>query len=592
MAKITKLERAMSQLPTRKKVVAYARISEESERLNHSLSAQISYYSNLIQKHPEWEYAGVYADSGISGTRAERRPEFTRMVADCETGRVDIILTKSISRFARNTVDLLNTVRHLKELGIEVRFEKEHINSLSGDGELMLSILASFAQEESRSISENVKWGTVQRFKKGIPNGRFGIYGYRWEGDKLVIQPEQAKIVRLIYDNFLAGLSAESTEKQLEDMGVKSYTGRHFGNTSIRQILVNITYTGNLLLQKEYIADPISGKTKKNRGELPQYFVENTHEAIIPMEVFQRVQDEIARRRELGALANWSIQTSCFTSKIKCGCCGKSYQHSSRKRQEDPNASYPIWICGTRRKTGNAECTNKDIPEPMLKRACAAVLGLDEFDEVRFSEQIERIVIPEPNEMIFHFKDGRTVPHHWESTMRKDCWTQERREATRKNRMGKNPSKKHQNPFTGYLRCPACGAFFRRQTKPYKDGTMRIYWHCPNSTRCGNTAKPPEPILKDMLTEAMGIETFDENAFHASVECIELTGTYEATIHMRNGEQIIKAWIPTPRKGYPHTEAYKAHMREVSKAMWTDERKAEMSRRMKQIRSEKKWPNP
>jgi DNA invertase Pin-like site-specific DNA recombinase len=258
----------------------------ETERLHHSLSAQVSYYSNLIQSNPEWEYAGVYADNAVTGTKSSSREDFQRMLADCEAGKIDIILTKSISRFARNTVDLLETVRHLKELGIEVRFEKEHINSLSGDGEVMLTLLASFAQEEITSLSENVKWGTRKRFEQGIPNGRFSIYGYRWEGDQLVIEPEEAEIVRLIYENFLKGLSAETTEKQLEEMGVKSMKGMHFSNSSIRAILKNITYTGNLLFQKEYSLDPISKKTRRNQGELPQYFVENTHEAIIPMETY------------------------------------------------------------------------------------------------------------------------------------------------------------------------------------------------------------------------------------------------------------------------------------------------------------------
>lgn len=269
-------------------MAAYARVSVESERMNHSLSAQISYYNGLIQRNPEWEFAGVYADDGISGTTIDKRKGFKQMLADCEAGKIDIILTKSIQRFARNTVDLLTTVRHLKDLGIEVRFEKEHIRSLTGDGELMLSILASFAQEESRSISENVKWGTRKRFAQGIPNGRFQIYGYRWQGDQLVPEPKEASVVKLIYDNFLKGLSAETTEKQLEEMGIKSFNGKHFGNSAVRRILENITYTGNLLFQKAYSADPITGKTKINHGELPQYFVENTHEAIIPMETYKR----------------------------------------------------------------------------------------------------------------------------------------------------------------------------------------------------------------------------------------------------------------------------------------------------------------
>src|SRR5574344_1649349 len=162
MRKITKIETTKVELPTKKRVAAYARVSVERDRSVHSFSAQISFYNNLIQKNPEWEFAGVYADLGISGTGTKKRNDFNRLIEDCENGKIDIILTKSISRFARNTVDLLETVRHLKELGIEVRFEKEGINSLSEDGELMLTLLASFAQEESRSISENVKWGTIK----------------------------------------------------------------------------------------------------------------------------------------------------------------------------------------------------------------------------------------------------------------------------------------------------------------------------------------------------------------------------------------------------------------------------------------------
>lgn len=433
MRKISRIEPTVPTVKKRKRTAAYARVSVESERMQCSLSAQISYYSDFIQKNPDWEYAGVYADYGISGTGIAKRVEFQRMLADCEAGKIDIILTKSIQRFARNTVDLLETVRHLKSIGVEVRFEKENINSMSGDGELMLSILASFAQEESRSLSDNVKWATRKRFEQGIPNGRFQIYGYRWEGDRLVIHEEEAKIVRLIYDNYLNGLSAEATEKQLAEMGIKSYKGQHFGNGSIRQILGNITYTGNLLFQKEYTVDPISKKSRLNRGEVPQYWVENTHEAIIPMEIYQAVQEEKARRRELGVLANWSINTSCFTSKIKCGRCGKSYQRSNRKGRKDPNANYTIWICGTRRKTGNADCRNKDIPELVLKKACADVLGLSQFDENIFSAEIEHIEIAAqdapaaPNEMIFFFNDGRIISHHWVSTLKKDCWTAERK---------------------------------------------------------------------------------------------------------------------------------------------------------------------
>ena len=220
MKTVEKIERKLPVLKARKRVAAYARVSMESERMQHSLSAQVSYYSALIQKNPEWEYAGVFADYGLSGTGTKKREEFNRMLDECEAGNIDIILTKSIQRFARNTVDLLNTVRHLKDLGIEVRFEKENINSLSGDGELMLSILASFAQEESRSISENVKWGTIKRFKQGIPNGKFSIFGYEWQDDKLVIVPDEAEIIRWMYAEYMKGASRIEIGRALMERGI------------------------------------------------------------------------------------------------------------------------------------------------------------------------------------------------------------------------------------------------------------------------------------------------------------------------------------------------------------------------------------
>ena len=463
MAKITKVEQKMPTIKAKKKVAAYARISMESERMHHSLSAQISYYNALIQKKPEWEFAGVYADDGISGTGIAKRTEFQRMLADCEAGKINIILTKSIQRFARNTVDLLETVRHLKDIGVEVRFEKENINSMSGDGELMLSILASFAQEESRSISENVKWGTKKRFEQGIPNGHFQIYGYRWEGDHLVVEPEEAKIVKLIFDNFMNGLSAESTENQLEKMGVKSYKGVHFSNSSIRQILSNVTYTGNLLFQKEYVSDTITGKSKKNNGELPQYWVENTHEAIIPMEIFQAVQKERQRRRELGVLANWSINTSCFTSKIKCPICGKSYRRSGKRQRKNPNEVYYIWICRTKSEKGAKFCDAKSIPEKKLKAVCAEALGLNEFDETQFLERVRQITVIGDDTLEFYFTDGTVLQKKWKSTAKTDRWTVERRNAWGELHKHKatNPNRRRFYEFTGFIKCGQCGENFR-----------------------------------------------------------------------------------------------------------------------------------
>ena len=215
MKKVSILEPAAPAVKPRKRVAAYARVSMETERLKHSISAQISHYSALIQKNPEWIYAGVYADDAVSGTGIDKRCEFTRLIADCNAGLVDIVLVKSISRFARNTVDLLETVRHLKDIGVDVWFEEEGIHSLDADGELMLTILASFAQEESRSISENCKWGIRKRYERGESRG-WKIFGYRTRNGRLVIQEEEAEIVRRVFRMFLAGDSCYIIGKKLE----------------------------------------------------------------------------------------------------------------------------------------------------------------------------------------------------------------------------------------------------------------------------------------------------------------------------------------------------------------------------------------
>lgn len=425
MRKIRKIEpNNIPSLPKKTKVAAYARISLDKGRTMNSLSAQISYYNDLIQKNPDWEFAGVYADTGISGTGIDARDEFKRLIEDCNAGKIDMVLTKSISRFARNTVDLLETVRHLRGLGIEVRFEKEHINSMSGDGELMLSILASFAQEEVISLSNNVKWAARKRMEQGIPNGRFKIFGYTWEGDRLVVVPEEADIVKRIYRNFLDGKSRLETEREFAAEGITTRNGCRWSDSNIKVILTNITYTGNLLLQKEYIEDPITHKRKKNRGELPQYYVENTHEPIIDMETFQYVQSEMARRKALGPLANKSLNTTCFTGKVKCPHCNVSYIHSLRR---DRGSNLEFWRCCSTNKAGGRCNVGGSIPHSVLKQEITNVLGLDEFDETIFNEKIEYISVPERKILEFHFKDGSVISRKWISTAKIDMWTPERK---------------------------------------------------------------------------------------------------------------------------------------------------------------------
>lgn len=584
MRKISKIEPTLPAVVAKKKVAAYARISMESERMHHSLSAQISYYNALIQKNPEWEFAGVYADDGISGTGIAKRTEFQNMLSDCEAGKIDIILTKSIQRFARNTVDLLETVRHLKDIGVEVRFEKENISSMSGDGELMLSVLASFAQEESRSISENVKWGTRKRFEQGIPNGHFQIYGYRWEGDYLVIEPEEANIVRLIYDNFLNGLSAETTEKQLEEMGVKSYMGKHFSNSSIRQILSNITYTGNLLFQKEYVSDPITGKSKKNRGEMPQYWVENTHEAIIPMETYRTVQKERQRRRELGVFANWSINTSCFTSIVKCGNCGASYRRSGKRQRKDKNEVYYVWVCQTYDRKGKASCPAKTVPECKLKAVCAEVLGLAEFDEAVFTERIRQITVIGDDILEFAFTDGTTLRKQWKSTAKTEWWTAERRKewSERHKIKSTNPNRSRYNSFTGFIKCGKCGENYRSQGITYADGTKNRYWRCCKS--CGNTGIK-NTTMEALVCDALGLSKYSEETMDTAIEkAVVKDGIVTFCFYDGHTESLS---YKDKKKGTPHTEEYKRHMSQLTKNRWTPETRQEMSQRVKKLRKER-----
>lgn len=428
MRKIIKLETKSIELPKLKRVAAYARVSVERGRTIHSYSAQVSYYNELIQKNPEWEFAGVYADLGISGTGIEKRNDFKRLLQDCEDGKIDIILTKSVSRFARNTVDLLKTVRHLKELGVEVRFEKENINSLTGDGELMLSILASFAQEEVISTSNNIKWSIKKKFEKGKPQCRYRIYGYRWEGDKLVIEPEEAKVVKLIFQYYLDKISAERMEVLLKEQGIIATNGGFFNNGTIRDMISNITYTGNLLLQKSYTPNPLVRRKQKNEGQLQKYYVENNHEAIIPMEMFLEVQEERKRRKEEGQRANFGKNITCFSCRVKCSICGKNYMRNSRGKNKDIPKAH-IWTCGTRLRNGSKECPGKTVNEIALKRVSSKVLGLDEFNPAVFDEQIEKVIVIGDDILEFHFNNGTIIQEKWEYNARKEYWTEERRKA-------------------------------------------------------------------------------------------------------------------------------------------------------------------
>lgn len=590
MKKITEIKKMKPVLPERKKVAAYCRVSMETERLHHSLSAQVSRYSELIQSNPQWEFAGIYADEGISGTKAEKRPEFMRLIADCDAGKIDIVLTKSISRFARNTVDLLKTVRHLKDIGVEVRFEKENIRSLSDDGELMLTLLASFAQEESRSISENEKWSVKKRMEQGIPTAKPPILGYKWVGNHLEIVPEEAAVVKRIFQNFLDGKSRLETERELEAEGIRSVNGNVMRDSQLKHILNNITYTGNTLLQKEFVEDPITKKRRKNKGQLPQYFIENTHEAIIDMDTWQYVQDEMERRRELGALANKSLNTCCFTGKIKCPYCGFSYMHNHRNKNGHPQE---YWNCGSKKKKQEPDkkCpVGGTISQKALEKACCEVLGLSEFNEAVFLEKVDHIEVPEKYTLQFFLKDGTKITRPAPNTGHQDCWTAEYRAETSKKRR-EHPYAKGTTELSGRIKCTACGCNFRRCTQPASNPNKpkMHYWRCSAHGKGCITIGLREDVLKKQIAEVMGIPEYDADLFKNQIPVIYVKDKDLLEIHFKDGRVETTQYVPPEKTFTPRSEESREHMRQLMKERWTPEYKAQMSRKMKQIRSEKFW---
>lgn len=370
-ATLTRFTAAPLTEQAKRKVAGYARVSTDHDDQFTSYEAQIDYYTNYIQGREDWEFVEVYTNEGITGTSTKHRQGFQRMIADALDGKIDLIVTKSVSRFARNTVDSLTTIRKLKENGIEVYFEKENIWTFDGKGELLLTIMSSLAQEESRSISENCTWGQRKRFADGkvtVPFQRFLGYDKGPDGN-LVVNPEQAVIVKRIYGMFLQGQTYHGIAKQLTEEGIPTPGGKkEWSISTVKSILSNEKYKGDALLQKSYTMDFLTKKTKVNEGEIPQYYVEDNHEAIIDSATFDMVQHEMQRR---GHGKNRHSGVHLFSGKIKCGQCGIWYGskvwHSNSKYRKT------IWQCN-HKFNNNEHCqtphlTDEDIQNCFLSAA-------------------------------------------------------------------------------------------------------------------------------------------------------------------------------------------------------------------------------
>lgn len=401
---IRKIEPSAQIIPKRKRVAAYARVSSGKDAMLHSLSAQVSYYSDFIQKHKGWEYVGVYADEAITGTK-DNREEFQRLIYDCKNDKIDMIITKSISRLARNTVTMLEVVRELKSINVDIYFEEDNIHSMSGDGELMLTILASFAQAESLSVSENCKWRIRKGFAEGeLINLRF-IYGYNIKKGEIEINLDEADIVRMIFNDYINGMGCTLIAKKLRNMGIDRPRGGTWNSERVADIIKNEKYIGNALLQKKYVKDHITKLLVRNKGLLPQYYAEGTHPPIIDEVIFQKAQEIMMSNRVRNSGKSESKHYP-FTSKIVCGICGKNYKRKIISKKAS-------WRCSTYLKYGKDNCPSHQIPESILKSLSNEVLGIPEFDEIIFNEKVKQIKVLQPNLIVFIFKDGQTVKKEW-----------------------------------------------------------------------------------------------------------------------------------------------------------------------------------
>ena len=395
---------------TKLKVAAYCRVSTDEEEQETSYEAQIEYYTDKIKNNPEWTLAGIFADEGISGTQAKKRPEFLKMIKLCQQRKIDLILTKSLSRFARNTVDSLNYIRELKALGIAVIFEKENINTLTAESEMLTTIMSCFAQAESESISKNVSWGIRQSFKNGnVPIRYKSLLGYRKGADgKPEIVPKEADIVREIFRSYLDGKSLAQIADSLNSRGITTkLSGAAWKGVNVQSILKNEKYTGDALLQKTYITDCISKKSRKNNGELPMYLVKNHHEPIISHTDFNRVQEEMARRSAKRRIADKLSKTEqgkysakyALSELLICGECGAHYRRVTWTAKGFKEIK---WRCISRIQYGKRKCHHSPtVDEQALHQAIVSAINeiVDVKDDMAkiLRESIAEVLDPNLN---------------------------------------------------------------------------------------------------------------------------------------------------------------------------------------------------
>lgn len=388
------------------RVAAYARVSTASERQLHSYAAQVSHYQQRISSRAGWVFAGIYTDHGITGTSTAAREGFQRMMAAARAGDIDLILTKSISRFARNTVDLLEHVRELKNIGVTVLFERENIDTSTMDGEILLTLLASFAQAESESNSQAVKWAVRKKYEEGYAHSITAL-GYQTVGREIRIVPDEAELVRRLFHGYLAGISPEKIAQQFRDEGLTPTSrGLVVNPNRARTVLDNPIYIGTIIGQK-YIMPTVGGTACLNQGEEPMYVIEEHHEPIIGRATFDAVQAELQRRKQAGHLTLApSVGSSALTHRVICTVCGRRYH---RKTKHRTNWSYKFWWCETATRGNGNPCKAKQIKEPQLHQTVLETLGLELWDDEKILTLIDHIEISPSLEMRIRLTTGDTM---------------------------------------------------------------------------------------------------------------------------------------------------------------------------------------
>ena len=362
MAQVQIIQPYQPQSDALEKVAAYCRVSTDSKDQLNSYHTQIGYYTNFIAQHPGWELADIYADEGITGTSLEKRDEFKRMLADCRSGKITRILVKSVSRFARNTLELIETTRGLKDLGVVVVFEEQGIDTAQMLGEMQLTLLAMAAQEESTSISKNMKWSIQKRMDAGTYLGNTAPYGYRLEDGQLKIEETEATVVRRIFEMRLSGMGQVAITQELNRKRIQPRDGKPWTIYRVRYILSNERYIGDSLFQKKYIADPLSHKSVRNHGERDQYYIHDTHEAIISRENFQKVQESFQNQSP-----RRSKTPHLFVHRILCPQCGCHYRYIR-------SSGKPYWGHASQSDI-EPPCKDIRLSEESIKAAFVNLLG-------------------------------------------------------------------------------------------------------------------------------------------------------------------------------------------------------------------------